>query len=351
MRRTITATIALIVLVLASMAPAAAQQTADRARAEAWGAQVTGIADLGPLPDPVVAEVPPGEQASDSFVEVPAEPAVFSATLSGNVEAAQQNTVSARLQDRAAGASAGTLPTAWNAAGHAITEELGALFAGGGGGGVEVPQELEDILGGLGGGEELQNAEPQQVEEALLTAEVLESEALAGCLNGSPVFATGSRVQRLTFGGENLGLLDEPVQLLVEGRPNEDVLANTPGGEALAEAGLEVIAWETNWDGATGTSGGDTVEVNALRVSVTEGSPLAELVGAQNVTVSHSEASVDCADADVGPVEEPGPDVQEPGTQPVDRRLPDTGGGVAGVAAAVLLGAGASIAAVRRWVA
>lgn len=349
MRRTITATIALIVLVLASMGPAAAQQRADRARAEAWGAQVTGIADLGPLPDPVVAEVPPGEQASDSFVEVPAEPAVFSATLSGNVEAAQQNTVSARLQDRAAGASAGTLPTAWNAAGHAITEDLEALITEGD---AEVPEELDNVLGELGGGgEELSTAEPQQAEEALLTAEVLEAEALAGCVDGSPVFATGSRVQRLTFGGENLGLLDEPVQLLVEGRPNEDVLANTPGGEALAEAGLEVIAWETNWDGATGTSGGDTVEVNALRVSVTEGSPLADLVGAQDVTISHGEATASCAEGGVGPGEAPGPDAQQPSTQPAGRQLPATGGGVAGVGAAVLLGAGASIAAVRRWVA
>lgn len=342
MRRTITAMLALVVLMLGSMAPAAAQ-AADNARAEAWGAQVTGIADLGPLPDPVVAEVPPGEQASDNFVEVPAEPAVFSATLSGNVEAAQQNTVSARLQDRAAGASAATLPTAWNAAGHAITEDLEALITEGD---AEVPEELDNVLGELGGGgEELSTAEPQQVEEALLTAEVLEAEALAGCVDGSPVFATGSRVQRLTFGGENLGLLDEPVQLLVEGQPNEDVLANTPGGEALAEAGLEVIAWETNWDGGTGTSGGDTVEVNALRVSVTEGSPLADLVGAQDVTVSHGEASVSCGEGDVGPTEEP---VSQ---EPTSGRLPQTGGGAAGLAAAVLLGAGASIAAVRRWVA
>lgn len=348
MRRTITATTALVLLVLASAVPAAAQQTAERARAEAWGAQVSGLADLGPLPDPVVAEVPPGEQASDSFVEVPAEPAVFSATLSGNVEAAQQNTASARLQDRAAGASAGTLPTAWNATGHAITEDLEALFTGGD---AEVPEELDDVLGELGGGEELSTAEPQQAEEALLTAEVLEAEALAGCVDGSPVFATGSRVQRLTFGGETLGLLDEPVQLLVEGRPNEDVLANTPGGEALAEAGLEVIAWETNWDGATGTSGGDTVEVNALRVSVTEGSPLAELVGAQDITVSHGEATASCAEGGVGPGEAPGPDAQQPSTQPAGRQLPATGGGVAGVGAAVLLGAGASIVAVRRWVA
>lgn len=338
MRRTIAATIALVVLVLASAAPAAAQQTAERARAEAWGAQVTGLADLGPLPDPVVAEVPPGEQASDSFVEVPAEPAVVSATLRGTVEAAQQNTLSARLQDRAAGASTSALPTAWNATGHAITEDLAALFAGGDG---QLPEGLDEALGDLGG-DQLQGAEPQQAEEPLLTAEVLESEALAGCVDGSPVFATGSRVQRLTFGGENLGLLDEPVQLLVQGEPNEDVLANTPGGQALAEAGLEVIAWETNWDGGTGTTGGDTVEVNALRVSVTEGSPLADLVGAQDITVSHSEASVTCGEGDVvGPLEEP----------VADASLPATGGGAGGLAAAVLLGAGVGIAAVRRWVA
>lgn len=310
MGRTITTTALVALLLLLSALPAAAEP-AEEARAEAWGAQVTGAADLGPLPEGVTATLPPGEQASDSVVDVPAEPLVLSATLRGEAEARRDAVADARLQAVADDAAAAPLPTAWNAGAHAVVEDLAALFA-----------EEDD---------------PQ------LTAEVVEAEAVAACVAGNPVFGTATRVQRLRLAGEEapvLGeVLDTATELVVQGEPNEDVLANVAGGEALAELGLAITAWETNWDGATGTTdGADTVWANALRISVAEGSPLGDAVGAQEVTVSHSEASVDC-DAPVEPAEQP------------REALPVTGGGPALLAALGLLAAGGVVVLVRRWAA
>lgn len=360
---------AVMAVLLASMGPATAQE-AGQARAEAYGAEITGAVDLGPLPDPpATAEVPPGEEDSDSFLEVPAEPLVFSGTLSGNVEASRQANIEAKLQGIMDSASTASLPDAWNSRGHAITEDLGVLFAGEGGD-LVIPEELTDLVDqilGDGGGEDPvgsleqpddgqdpigdedptggaepvgdedpvggedptggedpvsgqeavedqapETAQTQQQEEApLITAEVVESEAVAQCDGTDSVFATGSRVQQLQLSGETFPVLGDilgtATELVVQGEPNEDVLANLDAaGDLLKELGLEITAWETNWDGADGTTdGSDTVWVNALHVSVTEGSPLGDAVGAQDVVISHSEASVAQCGAGVGPEEEP----------------------------------------------
>lgn len=265
-------------LLLLALAPSASAQTGDpAAEGSAYGAEINGLVDLGPLPEPVTATVSQeGASASDSFLEVPVEPVVFSATLEGDVAASFEANLAATLQSVIQDASGGTLPESWNARGHAITEDLAVLFAS------------ED--------------------QPLLTADVVESEAVATCTpEGEPVFATGSRVQNLTLAGQQLPLLDAVIDLVVEGTPNENVLGNLPAlGDTLAGLGLEIEAWDTNWDGDDGTTdGSDTVWVNALRVSVTEDSTLGGIVGAQDVIVSHAEASVDC-DQLLGGQEDPG---------------------------------------------
>lgn len=277
LRATIVGAATALLLVLA-LAPAASAQTENpAAEGSAYGAEINGLVDLGPLPEPVTATVTQeGTSASDSFLEVPVEPVVFSATLEGDVAASFQAELAATLQSVIQDASGGTLPESWNARGHAITEDLAVLFA--------------------------------SEEQPLLTADVVESEAVATCTpDGEPVFATGSRVQNLTLAGQQLPLLDAVIDLVVEGTPNENVLGNLPApGDTLAGLGLEIEAWDTNWDGDDGTTdGSDTVWVDALRVSVTEGSTLGGIVGAQNVVVSHAEASVDC-DQLVGGQEDPG---------------------------------------------
>lgn len=245
------------------------ERGADRARAEAWGVNARGAADAGPMPEPAVAEAPPGEADRDAQAagRVDRGPATVG-TLRGEAEVHKRRRHRARLVDVVADASAVSPPPRWTARGHAIAQEAAVLFDGG-----EGPQ---------------------------LSAEAVEAEALAACDFGDRHFATAARVQQLEFGGDELPVLgdalDAATELVMAGEPNGDVLAATPGGEQLAELGLEITAWETNWDGADGTTdGGDTVWVNALRVSVVEGSRLAEAVGAQDVAVAHSQASVDCA--------------------------------------------------------
>lgn len=242
---------------------------AEQARAEAWGAHVRGGADAGPAPEPVVAEIPPGEEDrdTDAVGQVRGEPLASATTLRGEAAVHQRPRLGGRLVDDTPRVQAVGPPTSWNARGHGAVDQLAALFAG---------------------------DEPQ------LTAELVEAEAVAACEFGDPHFASAARVQQLEFAGEEMPVLGEALdtaeELVVAGGPNEDVLANTPGGDQLAELGLRITAWETNWDGAAGTTdGGDTVWVNALRVSVVEGSPLADTVGAHDLVVGHAEARADCA--------------------------------------------------------
>lgn len=260
--------------------PAAANSVIERgaseARAEAWGLHAAE-ADLGPLPEPVVAEIPPGESDRDAGAvgEVPGEPLVSAAAVRGEAEVHTLAEHRAAMMGVVDEASDADLPGNWTARGHAAAEQLEALFVQGG----------ELSLFDAGGGQ--------------LSADAAEAEALAVCRMGRARFATAAQIQRLRVADDADGLgqvLDRAVELVVAGEPNEDVLANTPGGEQLADLGLELTAWETNWDGADGTTdGGDTVWVNALRLEVAEGTELAEAVGAQEVTVGHAQAEVDCA--------------------------------------------------------
>lgn len=268
-----------MVLGLALAAPAVAQ-TADSARGEAFGAEVSGAVTAGPLPELVAAEVPPGEEAQAEVLEIPVEPVVFSATLSAEANAAREANLAATLQAVMEGV-AGDLPDTWNSRGYAITEDLEALML-----------ETEGV--------------------GLIGADVVEAEAVVHCDGTTPVFSTGSRIQNLTFTGplEPVGdllapIVDQVVELIVQGEPNEDVLANVPVvGELLKELGLEVIAWETNWDSSTGTlDNSDTVWVNALRISVTEGSPLSDVLAGVtgeerlDIEISHGEATAACGPA------------------------------------------------------
>lgn len=273
MRGAVLSMLAVVVVTGMAAPPAVANGVHDRgaekARAEGWGAQATGGADAGPAPEPVVAEIPPGEKDrdTDAVGQVSGDPLASSATLRGEAAVHQRPRHRGRLVGDTPRVQAVGPPTSWNARGYGAVDQLAALFAG---------------------------DEPQ------LTAEVVEAEAVAACDFGDPHVASAARVQQLEFAGEGTPVLGEALdtaeELVVAGEPNEDVLASTPGGDQLAELGLRVTAWETNWDGAAGTTdGGDTVWVNALRVSVVEGSPLADTVGARDLIVGHGEARVDCA--------------------------------------------------------
>lgn len=73
---------------------------AQQARAEAWGARVSGAVDAGPVAEPAVAEIPPGEADRDAgaAVRLDRDP-VTAAALRGEAEVHRRPRQRARLDD------------------------------------------------------------------------------------------------------------------------------------------------------------------------------------------------------------------------------------------------------------
>lgn len=252
--------VALCVVALAALSAApAAAQSADSAAASAFGGHLTGPVEIGPEPT-VSAEVPPGESDEDALIEIPAEPLLESGTFTVEAQSADQAQYEAVLQ--AVIDAFGQAPEASNSRGYAATENAVAL-------------------------------------DGNLTADVLEAEALASCVDGQLNVATGARIANATLAGQEL-----PVGELVEAIPITSEAPNhSVAPEVLGPLGVEIVTWDTNWDGQSGTTdGSDTVYVNALRVSVSEESPLAPALGGpQDLILSHAEATANC-DAGAGPL-------------------------------------------------
>lgn len=243
-------------VIVAGAVPATAQ-TAETASGSAHGVSLTGLLDIGPEPM-VEATVPPDASAEDVLLEVPLDPVVFSGTASVESQASTGQTITPLL-----------LAGPANARGYSLVEGLSAL-------------------------------------EGALTADVLASEAIATCVGDQAQFSTASQFQNVTLAdtivpldelGGVIDLLDPVLDALepLLGDSTLDIFTDQPNDVLLEvpELGIRVVAWETNWDGGTGTTdGSDTVFVNALRVTI--GGVLGDLIGEQDLTVAHSEASADC---------------------------------------------------------
>ena len=247
-------------LIVAGALPAAAQTAsqADSAAGSAFGVSLTGLVPLGP--EPVVeSAIPPGESDSDALLEVPLEELLYSATANVMSDASAEPTVEPTMHTGGV-----------NARGYAATENLTALAGD------------------------------------LLTADVVESESVVTCVDGQPQFSTNSSVANASLAGSALPLEDlqgvidllDPVTDALEpllGDSSLDILVDQPNDVILEvpELGIRLIAWETNWDGGTGTTdGSDTVWANALRLTIS--GALGDLLGEQDLIVSHSEASANC---------------------------------------------------------
>lgn len=247
-------------LVVMGVTPAAAQ-TADGASGSAYGVSLTGLTEFGPEPS-VQATIPPGETAEDVLLEIPLDPVLFSGTASVQANASQAATIEPNLL--AGGA---------NARGYALTEGLSAV-------------------------------------EGALTADLIASEATATCVGDQAQFSTASQFQNVTLADtivplEELGAVVDLLQPVLDaldpllGDSSLDIFTDQPNDVLLEvpEVGIRLVAWETNWDGATGTTdGSDTVFVNALRLTI--GGALGGLIGEQDLIVAHSEATADCAAGD-----------------------------------------------------
>lgn len=223
------------------------------ATARAYGVQLSGPVPLGPLPE--VESSLGDELVQDSLLEVPADPLATSFTAHVEADTRASDEIEARLQETISGA-ASSAPEAWSARGFAITEDLDAAAG-------------------------------------QVTADVIESESTAACVDGEVVFGSAARIANLSVGGQAIPVLNP--------EPNQVV---------LDQGGIRVVLWETNWDPATlGTTDGEPVVfTNALHVTLPLGVDL---------VVSHSEATVTCAG--------PGPQPQPPGPQPAPPAQPVPG--------------------------
>jgi hypothetical protein len=199
---------------------------------------------------------------------VPADPLATSFTALVEADSAVAATVETRLGATMEEQSAG-LPKTWNGRGFAITEDLEAI-------------------------------------NAMLTADVIESESTAGCEDDEAIFGSASRIVNLSLAGQDIPVLNpEPNMVLLD------------------QGGIRIVFWETNWDpDSQGTSDGDaTVFTNALHVTAPLGVDL---------VVSHSEATADCAAAPPPPGNPDPPDTgagneQAPPPEPVDTQPLFTG--------------------------
>lgn len=266
-RKSLAVVLCTMAVVVAGALPAAAQQAGTSA-AGAFGISLTGLLDLGPEPE-VSASIPPGETDSDVLLEVPLEELLYSGTASVSAEASRQANITPALH------TGGPV----NARGYAVTENLTALAGD------------------------------------LLSADAVAAEAVVNCVAGQAQFSTSSAVANASLLGTALpldevgdllaGLLD-PVTDLLEpllGGSTLAILVDQPNDVILEvpELGIRLIAWETNWDGGTGTSdGSDTVFVNALRLTIS--GALGDLLGDQDLIVSHAEASASACDLDRDPL-------------------------------------------------
>ncbi len=241
--------------------------TVKSARAAAFGVQSAPV-PINELPN-VEAAIPPGPDAtaSDSLLEVPADPLATSFTANVQADASVESRIEALLQATMEGQANG-LPKKHNARGYAITEDLEAVA--------------------------------DQV-----AADVIESEAVASCAGGKMVFATGTRIANLRVAGQAVPLVNPG--------PNQVV---------FNQAGITITYWETNWDPArrATTDGSNTVFVNALHVKAP---------GGIDLILSHAEASAVCAGAKPPPPKKNDDDEnapqEAPPAAPVERQPIFTG--------------------------
>lgn len=218
---------------LLGLTATAAADTVGTARGFAFGLELNGPAGLSARPT-AEALLPDGPGTSeDTLLNVPADPAVNSATLHVEANVSPEATVEPILQDVIAGAFAGS-PGAWNSRGYAITEDLAAV-------------------------------------SNTVTADVIESESTATCVGGNIVYGSATRIVNLAVGGTNVPVLNP-----------------TPNQVVFDQLGIRIVLWETNWDPDTGgLTDGSTLFTNALHVTAPAGIDL---------VVSHSEAEAGCVE-------------------------------------------------------
>lgn len=210
----LTATLALIA---ATAAPAAADPVGT-GEASAFGATATLAGQELIPPTPLAESDLASEDASETLVDIPAEPLAISGTLNADAAVHAQSDIASELA-----AVTQAVEGPYNASGVALIE------------GAEV---LVDSLPG---------------EVSLVTADVIRAEAVAVCRGGTVEYAANSEIVNLNVGGTDLPL-NAPVQDLLDAV-----------GEILEETTLDqVVDIQRN----VITESADGIAVDALVVTL-----------------------------------------------------------------------------------
>lgn len=206
-----------LTLGVAFAAPASAQAPgpATQGSASAYGISVGGLVTVAPTPS--VRVTTPGQAQEQTVLPINAAPLAINATLRARAECRVEPTVPTQI-------SANAPPSPNNCDGFAITEGLDVLLSG---------------PAGVG-------------QTSLVKARVIEAEAVARCVAGRGVLATGYNLLGLTVGGADLGTpLTQTLQPVLE-------LVGPDG----ALAGIVQIAQNEV------TRTGDSIAINALHIRV-----------------------------------------------------------------------------------
>lgn len=228
----VVATLAAATLVAAIFAGTTASADAvASARSAAYGVNLAGPVPIEALPLAQAGVPSETGHEEDSLVEVPADPVATSFTAHVIADATRQSKLPATLQATMDDIRS-DLPTTWNARAYAAVENLSAVTG--------------------------------QVK-----ADIIESEAVAGCHDGEVTYSGAARVANLKVGATSVP---------VSASPNQTV---------FDQLGIRIVFFETNWDPNTGrlAAGSDTIFVNALHIVAP---------GGIDLVVSHSEATGTC---------------------------------------------------------
>jgi LPXTG-motif cell wall-anchored protein len=189
-----TSVLAGLALVLTTASPAAAD-TIGAGEASAYGGTISlgGQEAVPPTPTATVT-LPPGGEASETVIDIPADPLAVSGTLNADAVVHPESDVASQLEQVEQ-----EVPGPYNASGVALIEGAEVL----------VNQVAADV--------------------SLVEADVIRAEAAAVCTAGTVQYTANSEIISLQIGGEEVPL-NEPLTQIIDGL-----------NEGLAQSGLEAI--------------------------------------------------------------------------------------------------------------
>lgn len=331
------ATVLAALTMVVAAAPASAEPV-SAGEASAFGATVTlgGQEVIPPTPEATVT-MPPGGEASETVVDIPADPLLISGTLNADAVISDDADVDSQLA--------------------VVTQEVAGPYNAA-------------AVGLIEGAEVLVDAVADDV--SLVTADLIRAEAVAVCVGGMPQYAATSEIINLNIGGEDVPL-NGPLEQVIDGLNDlleqttldqvvdieRNVVTPTADGVAvdalvitlLAAAGDDPVAQvRLGHAEASGFSCGAAPQCSDGTDNDGDGLVDADDPGCHTDGDATNPASYDPLDDDETDAALPGAPAPAPAAAAPQRTLPATGSDSTGaLALAGLLGAGSlGLVALRR---